>query len=214
MNGLVLKGVKQMSMESMVWMRMKVADEQDLKSFRALIELLQYNSVTIEDKRTGFVLAFIMEYGNEKLFDEIDQLNASSELTLMGAGDSWSFESAESIMKLLIDYKETILKDMLVNKEDKQYLTGLFNRLEHSPPKVTFSHLVFRQEDLDVQAGFDEFVWCTYEGCDIPAEYNGKELENGTLKGRDDFLASIPLTKTDIPYCEKHFEYMRLEKFE
>lgn len=201
-------------METMVWMRMKASNEEDLKSFEAFIKLIKYNSVTIEDSRTGTVLAFIEGCGNKDLYEAIDQIDVSSELTLMGAGDSWSFESAESIMKLLIDYKETILKDMLVNKEDKQYLTGLFNRLEHSPPKVTFSHLVFRQEDLNVQAGFDEFVWCTYEGCDIPAEYNGKELENGNLKGRDDFLASIPLTKTDIPYCEKHFEYMRLEKFE
>lgn len=201
-------------METMAWMRMKVNDEEDLKSFKAFIKLMQYNSVTIEDPRTGFVLAFITEYGNQDLYEKIDRIDVSSELTLMGNGDSWSFESAKSLIGMFIDYKETILNDILAKKEDKKYLTKLFNRLEQSPPNVTFSHLVFRQEDFDVQEGFDEFVWCTFDGCNIPAEYNGKKLENGKLKGRDDFPASIPLTEKDIPYCQKHFEDIRLEALE
>lgn len=199
-----------MSMETMAWMRMKVNDEESLKGFKAFIKLIQYNSVTIEDPRTGFVLAFITGYGNKELYERIDQIDSTSELTLMGNGDSWSFENAKSLIDMFINYKETILNDMLTKKEDKKYLIELFNRLEQSPPNVTFSHLVFRQEDFDVQEGFDEFVWCTYDGCDIPAEYNGKRLENGKLKGLDDFPASIPLTEKDIPYCEKHFEDIRL----
>lgn len=39
--------------------------------------------------------------------------------------------------------------------------------------------------------------------------YNFRLLDNGRIKGRDDFPANRSLTVEDIPYCEKHFYEMK-----
>lgn len=195
-----------MSTNSLVWMRMKAKEGADaLASFKAFVQLMEYNSATIEDPRTGFVLAYVEEVGNGDLFANLDQIDGSSELTLMGYGDGWSFERAQTLVDLFIEHEDAVLKDMLTREQDRAYVEDLFLKLSLSSDAVEFSQIVFREEDMDVQAGFDEFVWCSYEACDVPAEYNARRLANGDVIGRDEFPASRGIEVEDIPYCEAHF---------
>jgi|GEM_PF-6145872 hypothetical protein len=202
-----------MSSEVMVWMKIKAKtyDKKSKEGFKAFVELLKHNTVNIEDPMTGSTLAYLSEKDNEELFKKTSQLEENSQLTLMGHGDSWSFENAQTLVELLTEHKEAVIKDMGYRKKDRDKLGKLLDIIEKSDLKLEFTNIIFRKEDIDILEGFDEFVWCSYKGCKVPAEYNFKLLENGRRKGYDEFPASFPLKEGDIPYCQEHFNKM-LEK--
>lgn len=202
-----------MSTEVMVWMKIKSKnyDKKSKQGFKAFLELLKYNTINIEDSRTGHILAHLSEINNEGIFKKIDEIDDNTEVTLMGQGDSWSFESAQYLLDFILEYKDPLIRNMGYKHKDREQLSKLFASIENSGLKLEFTNIIFREEDMDSMDGFEEFVWCSHVGCKVPAEYNIKLLENGRIKGKDQFLASYPLKNDDIPYCKKHF-YQKINK--
>ena len=202
-----------MSTEVMVWMKIKSKnyDKKSKQGFKAFLELLKYNTINIEDSRTGHILAYLSEINNEEIFKRIDEMDENTEVTLMGQGDSWSFESAQYLLDFILEYKDSLIRNMAYKHKDREQLSKLFASIENSGMKLEFTNIIFREEDMDSMDGFEEFVWCSHVGCKVPAEYNIKLLENGRIKGKDQFLASCPLKNDDIPYCKKHF-YQKINK--
>ncbi|WP_414838881.1 hypothetical protein [Carnobacterium sp. TMP28] len=202
-----------MSTEVMVWMKIKSKnyDKKSEQGFKAFLELLKHNTINIEDPRTGHTLTYLSEINNEKIFKKMDEFDGNTEVTLMGQGDSWSFESAQYLLDFILEYKEPLIISMGYKEKDREKLRKLFAIIETSDLKLEFTTIIYREEDMDSMGGFEEFVWCSNDGCKVPAEYNFKLLEDGRIKGKDDFPASCPLKNDDIPYCEKHF-YQRLNK--
>lgn len=193
-----------MSTETMVWMRIRPKAEE-LRGFQALAELMKGHSLTVEDERTAAILVYVESHGNEELFSDLTKLDQESTITMLGFGDSWSFENAETFIGLLVDHREQMMGNMFLGKDESR-IHHLFDQLAAYGEHLHISDIVYRAEDFDVMGGFDEFVWCTHDGCNVPAEYNMKRQKNGEPKGRDAFPASKGISEDDLPYCQQHFE--------
>lgn len=198
-----------MSTQVMAWMKIKAKnyDNKRKQGFKAFIELLRHNTINVEDPRMGHTLLYL-EINNEEIFKKMGELDENIELSLMGHGDSWSFESAQYLLELILEHKESLIKNMGYKDKDREKLRKFFDVIESSDLKLEFNNIIFREEDVDIMDGFEEFVWCSHDRCKVPAEYNLRLLDNGRIKGRDDFPANRSLTVEDIPYCEEHFYEM------
>lgn len=189
----------------LAWMKVKSKEDSDGKALLAFAQLLQYNSWEIEDPFSGSIAAYFTSVHNEDLFKNMKKIDEDATLSLLGFGEAWYFEDIQNLIDLIIENRDKLL-DSIRKEADRSYVQDIFDLLEKKGNDLETVDNVFRIEDFDVMGGFDEFVWCSVDACNVPAEYNGRLLDDGRMVGKDDFPASLGLTDEDIPYCKDHYE--------
>ena len=146
-----------------------------------------------------------MQPEDKEMIKKIKNLEDGTYITVMGSGDSWAFESAQSILKTITFERERVSKQLARNDSlmlDR--INKIFDTIEKTDLQLEYIHMVDREENPSVGDFFDEFVWCSHPGCHYPAEFNYRKNLKGIPVGRDEFFGGKVGAK-DIPLCYLHY---------